>query len=244
MWSLHLFFFTLITLQICHHIYIHTIHEIGTSENFRTLPSVVKQLPELALRLNQSLSKCCTLPHASASPIFYNLWSTKHYPFSDSQIILNLTVSKMPVDGLALSGAKLSAGTVMIKLSPIYGQDKHLKSYLMKAEKLKPWISDDGWGGKTAESAGNSIALSYLLSATETPYAWKCIYFLQARLLFSQPWWQGSWGQHGADRTQVGPMLAPWNLLSGNCFFWQSISHRTYTQFVVPCFVVARSLPR
>ena len=28
------------------------------------------------------------------------------------------------------------------------------------------------------------------------------------------PWEQGSWGQHGADRTQVGPVLAPWTLLS------------------------------
>ena len=30
-----------------------------------------------------------------------------------------------------------------------------------------------------------------------------------------QPWLQGSLGQHGADRTQVGPMLAPWTLLYG-----------------------------
>ena len=29
------------------------------------------------------------------------------------------------------------------------------------------------------------------------------------------PWKQGSWGPSGADRTQVGPMLAPWTLLSG-----------------------------
>ena len=36
----------------------------------------------------------------------------------------------------------------------------------------------------------------------------------------SIPWWQGSyeeptWDPSGADRTQVGPMLAPWTLLSG-----------------------------
>ena len=35
---------------------------------------------------------------------------------------------------------------------------------------------------------------------------------------------QSSWGQHGAhlgiDRTQVGPMLAPWTLLSGNTTFY------------------------
>ena len=29
------------------------------------------------------------------------------------------------------------------------------------------------------------------------------------------PWYQGPWGWHGADRTQVVPMLAPWMLLSG-----------------------------
>ena len=29
-----------------------------------------------------------------------------------------------------------------------------------------------------------------------------------------------TWGPSGADRTQVGPMLAPWTLLSGNLFAW------------------------
>ena len=29
------------------------------------------------------------------------------------------------------------------------------------------------------------------------------------------PWYQGSWGPSGAYRTQVGPILAPWTLLSG-----------------------------
>ena len=28
-----------------------------------------------------------------------------------------------------------------------------------------------------------------------------------------------TWGPSGADRTQVGPMLAPWNLLSGSIYF-------------------------
>ena len=27
-----------------------------------------------------------------------------------------------------------------------------------------------------------------------------------------------TWGPSGADRTEVGPMLAPWTLLSGTCF--------------------------
>ena len=27
-----------------------------------------------------------------------------------------------------------------------------------------------------------------------------------------------SWGPSGADRTRIGPMLAPWTLLSGSCF--------------------------
>ena len=29
-----------------------------------------------------------------------------------------------------------------------------------------------------------------------------------------------TWGPSGADRTQVGPMLAPWTLLSGDCIAW------------------------
>ena len=37
----------------------------------------------------------------------------------------------------------------------------------------------------------------------------QCIYSLIAR--FMGP----TWGPYGADRTQVGPMLAPWTLLSG-----------------------------
>ena len=82
------------------------------------------------------------------SLISYHISTTEHSQNTDSQIICNFMVSNMPVDGLAPSGAKLSAGTAMIKLSPIYAQDKHLKSYLMKAEKLRPWISGDGWGKK------------------------------------------------------------------------------------------------
>ena len=32
-----------------------------------------------------------------------------------------------------------------------------------------------------------------------------------------------TWGPSGADRTQVGPMLAPWTLQSGQC--WHMIKH-------------------
>ena len=32
-----------------------------------------------------------------------------------------------------------------------------------------------------------------------------------------------SWGPSGADRTQVGPMLAPWTLLPGTCFLFGDI---------------------
>ena len=32
-----------------------------------------------------------------------------------------------------------------------------------------------------------------------------------------------TWGPSGADRTQVGPMLAPWTLLSGNSWFVRTI---------------------
>ena len=29
-----------------------------------------------------------------------------------------------------------------------------------------------------------------------------------------------TWGLSGADRTQLGPMLAPWSLLTGKWFYW------------------------
>ena len=32
-----------------------------------------------------------------------------------------------------------------------------------------------------------------------------------------------TWGSSGADRTQVGPMLAPWTLLSGMCYLSPAI---------------------
>ena len=37
------------------------------------------------------------------------------------------------------------------------------------------------------------------------------------RSIMNSPWWfmGPTWGPSGADRTQVGPMLAPWTLLSG-----------------------------
>ena len=36
------------------------------------------------------------------------------------------------------------------------------------------------------------------------------------RFVLNIPWWQGSWGPSGTDRAQVGPMLVPRTLLSGN----------------------------
>ena len=38
-----------------------------------------------------------------------------------------------------------------------------------------------------------------------------------------------TWGPPGADRTQVGPMLAPWTLLSGSCtvtVLWNDVKSR------------------
>ena len=37
----------------------------------------------------------------------------------------------------------------------------------------------------------------------------------QYLMFMTIPWEKGPWGPSGADRTQVGPMLAPWTLLSG-----------------------------
>ena len=43
-----------------------------------------------------------------------------------------------------------------------------------------------------------------------------------------------TWGPSGADRTQVGPMLAPWTLLSGNTqFIWLHRIHICLTQRIV-----------
>ena len=33
-----------------------------------------------------------------------------------------------------------------------------------------------------------------------------------------------TWGPHGADRTQVGPILAPWTLLSGQSQRWSPVA--------------------
>ena len=33
-----------------------------------------------------------------------------------------------------------------------------------------------------------------------------------------------TWGPSGADRTQLGPMLAPWTLLSGQLYIWLSLN--------------------
>ena len=46
-----------------------------------------------------------------------------------------------------------------------------------------------------------------------------------------------TWGPSGADRTQVGPMLAPWTTLSGiSCLCWRSVDHDD------PCALEALSL--
>ena len=50
---------------------------------------------------------------------------------------------------------------------------------------------------------------------TTTHIQWSPIYVLIARLMGP------TWGPSGADRTQVGPMLAPWTLLSG---WWQRLT--------------------
>ena len=34
-----------------------------------------------------------------------------------------------------------------------------------------------------------------------------------------------TWGPSGVDRTQVGPMLAPWTLISGCACWWQALVH-------------------
>ena len=43
-----------------------------------------------------------------------------------------------------------------------------------------------------------------------------------------------TWGPSGADRTQVGPMLAPWTLLSGMTL-WQIVVPTMATRWQGPC---------
>ena len=54
-----------------------------------------------------------------------------------------------------------------------------------------------------------------------------------------------TWGPSGADRTQVGPMLAPWTLLSGivcHSFMWQKAAYNKYKRtlghirFILGCW--------
>ena len=43
-----------------------------------------------------------------------------------------------------------------------------------------------------------------------------------------------TWGPPGADRTQVGPMLAPWTLLSGVVYFLVSQNLLLNKRFILP----------
>ena len=50
---------------------------------------------------------------------------------------------------------------------------------------------------------------------------WKSLFFNSPRNTTLIARFMGpTWGPPGADRTQVGPMLAPWSLLSGNVSNW------------------------
>ena len=53
-----------------------------------------------------------------------------------------------------------------------------------------------------------------------------------------------TWGSSGADRSQVGPMLAPWTLLSGMC--WTSVSNivhwKNVHQLSLHCVAIAHSV--
>ena len=73
-----------------------------------------------------------------------------------------------------------------------------------------PWLFPDRWTPWLVLS--NTLSLSpirHILRNVYTVYAFSYILSLIAR--FMGP----AWGPSGADRTQVGPMLATWTLLSG-----------------------------
>ena len=70
--------------------------------------------------------------------------------------------------------------------------------------------------GQRSISSGGWLLLSILLTAVTVNslaevnghHGWKCPLIVR----FVGP----TWGPSGSDRTQVGPMLAPWTLLSGS----------------------------
>ena len=50
-----------------------------------------------------------------------------------------------------------------------------------------------------------------------------------------------TWGPSGADRTQVGPMLAPWTLLSGT-FHWKDLTEMRTHMRVSDCLLLCTPL--
>ena len=73
---------------------------------------------------------------------------------------------------------------------------------------------------KASLTTGDAWHLQYIPSITQTICTWLVVmcrssstFFVRLSLIaeFMGP----TWGPHGADRTQVGAMLAPWTLLSG-----------------------------
>ena len=61
--------------------------------------------------------------------------------------------------------------------------------------------------------------------------------------MYTHPWYQGpwrpTWGPYGANGTQVGPMLAPWTLLSGMTPFTCGKASVHGGQLVDKCFEVS-----
>ena len=76
----------------------------------------------------------------------------------------------------------------------------------------------------------NTLRLTFRVTVSRSvPYSFP---FLIAR--FMGP----TWGPSGADRTQVGPMLAAWTLLSG--FSWSWLRHKSAPWLFLSFFVVSQ----
>ena len=71
------------------------------------------------------------------------------------------------------------------------------------------------------------VATLYLWLPDSAPACYPTTYMPPMRARFMGP----AWGPSGADRTQVGPMLAPWTLLTGTSLNVTNIGSHLHTSF-------------
>ena len=92
-----------------------------------------------------------------------------------------------------------------------------------------------GYSQNGRSNLSSSIGLWQLLeftreNAASIMCAWKSC---EKSIIYQRARFMGpTWGPSGTDRTQVGPMLAPWTLLSGMHLFWYCIMYMSWPMSV------------